>query len=62
MNKLKDKEFTKILDMIEFLHAENLYIIRLMLHLHLKRNEAEKNYEEISRQFIEEFDKCRKNW
>ena len=48
--------------MIEFLHAENLYIINLMLHIHMKKNEADKSYEEISKHMIEEFDKCRKDW
>lgn len=62
MSKFNDMEFTKILNMIEFLHAENLYIINLMLHMHLKKNEADKGYEEISRQMIKEFDKCRKDW
>ena len=62
MGKFSGMELTKILDMIEFLHAENLYIINLILHMHLKRSEAEKSYEEISRHLIEEFDKCRKDW
>lgn len=62
MSKFSDMEFTKILNMIEFLHAENLYIINLILHVHLKKDEADKSYEEISKHMIEEFDKCRKDW
>lgn len=62
MSKFSDMELTKILDMIEFLHAENLFIINLMLSLHMKRDEAEKSYKEIEQHMTEEFEKCRKRW
>lgn len=59
---MKDKEFTKILDMMEFLHGEHLFMMNLMLKLMLKPEDAEERYEEISKLWNEGFDRVRKDW
>ena len=59
---MKDKEFTKILDMMEFLHGEHLFMMNLMLKLMLKPKDAEERYEEIAKLWNEGFDRVRKDW
>lgn len=59
---MKDIEFVKIMDMFEFLHGEHLYMMNLMLHLVMKPEQADKTFEEISKPWIEGFDKVRKKW
>ena len=59
---MSDKKFEKIMDMFECLHAENLYLLSVMLHLVMKNDLANKNYELISKQMEEFYDKTRKRW
>lgn len=59
---MNDKMYTKIMDAIEILHAENLVLMSTVLQLHLKHEQADQLYKDMEELWNKKLDDVRKNW
>ena len=59
---MSDRKFEKLMDMFEVLHAENIYLLKVMCYLTMKPDKAEEAIKELEKPLIDLFDKVRKKW
>lgn len=62
MGKNDDKQYQHIMDALNLIHAENLFICKLIYQIFLKPEQFEKVSKEVENSWNKMFDDIRKNW